>query len=88
MCGFREGIVPEVNLRPIPLDEQRVNIFDEAEAKYWAKRFGCTRSARSGRHESWSDDQECGKGTEGKIRFDSPTAEAMALANDYLQVNL
>jgi uncharacterized protein DUF3606 len=43
-CGFREGIVPEVNLRPIPQDEQRVNIFDEAEAKYWAKRFGCTRA--------------------------------------------
>ena len=36
--------MPEVNLRPIPQDEQRVNIFDEAEAKYWAKRFGCTRA--------------------------------------------
>jgi hypothetical protein len=22
----------------------RVNIFDEAEAKYWAKRFSCTRA--------------------------------------------
>jgi Protein of unknown function (DUF3606) len=41
---FLEGIVPEVNLKPIPQDEQRVNIFDEAEAKYWAKRFGCTRA--------------------------------------------
>jgi Protein of unknown function (DUF3606) len=60
-----------VNLKPIPQDEQRVNIFDEAEAKYWAKRFGCTRPARSNRHESWSDDQERGKGNEGgnRIRF-------------------
>ena len=35
--------MPEVNMKPIPLDEQRVNIFDDAEAKYWAKRFGCTQ---------------------------------------------
>ena len=41
---FPGSTVPEVNLKPIPQDEQRVNIFDEAEAKYWAKRFGCTRA--------------------------------------------
>jgi hypothetical protein len=62
-----QGIVPEVNIKPIPKDEQRVNIFDEAEAKYWAKRFGCTRVG----HESWSNDQERGKGSEGQIGFDS-----------------
>ena len=43
-CDHLEDIVPEVNLKPIPQDEQRVNIFDDAEAKYWAKRFGCTRA--------------------------------------------
>ena len=36
--------MPEVNMKPIPQDEQRVNIFDDAEATYWAKRFGCTRA--------------------------------------------
>ena len=38
--------MPEVNFKPIPQDEQRVNIFDEAEAKYWAKRFGCPHAAQ------------------------------------------
>jgi hypothetical protein len=36
--------MPVVNMKPIPQDEQHVNIFDDAEAKYWTKRFGCTRA--------------------------------------------
>ena len=36
--------MPEVNMKPIPQDEQRVNIFDDAEAKYWTNRFACTRA--------------------------------------------
>jgi len=34
--------VPEINIKPVPQDEQRVNIFDDAEARYWAKKFDCT----------------------------------------------
>ena len=46
-CGimpFQEGTVPEVNLKPVPQDEQRVNIFDDAEVRYWTKKFGCTEA--------------------------------------------
>ncbi len=47
--------MPEVNMKPIPQDEERVNIFDDAEATYWAKRFGCTRAQLEAAEDSFSD---------------------------------
>jgi hypothetical protein len=50
-----------------------VNIFDEAEAKYWAKRFGCTRAQlEAAVMKVGVTTNERGKGTEGEIGFDSP----------------